>query len=212
MIILFGGEKGGTGKTTLAINIACLAAQDGGDLLVVDADKQRSAATFFGLRQENEHAPEIPCVEKRGKILGRDLKSLSQKYDLIIVDAGGQDSLELRAAMIVADEIYIPFQPSQADLWTLDKMNDLLSEVHMFNEELKAFAVLNRCSSNPRNTDAEEASRLFEDYVNITIMDKKLKDRVIYQRAVRTGQSVPEYDPKDSGALEIQDLYKAMMY
>lgn len=212
MIVLFGGEKGGTGKTTLAINIAILAAHDGADQILVDTDKQKSASVFFQYRQDNGYEPEILCMEKRGKTLGKDLRALADKYSLIIVDAGGQDSPELRYAMSVANEMYIPFQPSQYDLWTVDKMSELIDEVQAINPDLTTRAVFNRCSNNPRNTDADEAYEIMKGYENLVPLESRIKDRVVYQRCVRTGRGVSEYAPKDAGAEEIKNLYYEIMY
>lgn len=213
MIMLFGGEKGGTGKTTLAINIACMAAVvDGVDLLLVDTDKQKTASVFYSVRQEGGIKPDVLCMEKRGKTLGKDLQALSQKYDLVVVDAGGQDSPELRYAMVVADEMYVPCQPSQADLWTLEWLDNLITEVHTINSDLKVFSVLNRCSNNPRNTDADEAAEYFNNFETMNLLSTRLRDRVVFQRALRTGQSVYEYAPQDKGSNELLQLYKEIMY
>lgn len=212
MITLIGGEKGGTGKTTVLVNLASLAAADGADLIVVDTDRQRSAALFFATRNENGIEPYVPCIEKRGKSLGRDLRSLGEKYSLVLVDAGGQDSMELRYALSVADEAYIPVQPAQADLWTLDKMSELVDEAGAFNDRLIARTLLNRCSTNPRNSDAEEAREVLESYNNLTPLNIGLKERVAFQRIFRNGQGVSEYDKDSHSAKEIEDLYREVFY
>ena len=77
----------------------------------------------------------------------------------IIIDAGGRDSVELRAAMTVADALYIPIQASQFDVWTLGPMNSLVEQAQAINERLRAFAVLNRASTNPSVKEAEDARR-----------------------------------------------------
>lgn len=211
MIVLIGGEKGGTGKTTLTVNLACMAAADGADLMVVDTDVQRSAAKFFGVRAEEEIEPYVTCIEKGGRSLGKDLLNLAKKYELVIVDAGGQDSLEFRLALLVADEAYTPVQPNQFDLWTLGKMNSLVDEAHLSNTKLQAHTVLNRCSSNPRNTDSQETRELLETYKSIPPLKTEIKERVVYPRVVRAGRCVTESGGKNNAAaLEIKRLYEEM--
>lgn len=212
MIVLIGGEKGGTGKTTLTINLACLAASDGADLVVVDVDPQQSASRFFTTRAENEIEPYITCIEKRGRSLTQDLTHLATKYQLVMVDAGGQDNPDLRYAMLASDEMYVPVKPNQLDLWTLDKMDNLLYEVQGFNSELVARSVLNMCSSNPRNTDAREARDVLEDYKMIKPLSTEIKDRVSYARVPRTGQCVAEYGKDPTASVEIRKLYKEAFY
>lgn len=209
MIVLIGGEKGGTGKTTIAVNLACMAAADGADLVVVDTDVQRSAAKFFDVRTEEGIEPYVTCIEKGGRSLGKDLLSLAKKYDLVIVDAGGQDSQEFRLALLVADEAYTPVQPNQFDLWTLGKMSSLVDEAHLSNTKLQVNTLLNRCSTNPRNTDAQEARELLKTYESIPPLKTEIKERVAYPRVVRAGRCVTEYGGKDNAAaIEIKSLYK----
>jgi len=212
MIVLIGGEKGGTGKTTITVNLACQAARENADLVVVDTDLQRSASLFFIARDESGIEPHIPCIEKRGKTLGKELRNLSGKYDLVLVDAGGRDSMELRYSLAVADEVYIPIQPAQADLWTLEKMQNLVEEAQAFNEDLAAFVLLNRCSNNPRNLDAQEAREFLNDYPAFSPLRTETKERVVYQRIFRSGQSVQEHAKDNSAIEEMQNLYKEIFY
>ena len=95
-IVLFGGEKGGTGKTTLAINTAAMLAREGKDVLLLDTDRQGTASFWAVVREESETEPRISCVQKFGKGLAAQVRDLAGRYDEIIIDAGGRDSMELR--------------------------------------------------------------------------------------------------------------------
>jgi len=66
-IVLFGGEKGGTGKTTLATNMAAMLALKGRDVLLLDTDRQGTASFWATIREDTEIEPRIPCVQKFGK-------------------------------------------------------------------------------------------------------------------------------------------------
>ena len=102
MIILVGGEKGGTGKTTIVTNLAALRAMAGRDVLLVDTDPQGSASYWTTSRDEDAIKPRVACIQKFGKGLQVEVKDLASRYQDIIIDAGGRDSVELRAAMVVA--------------------------------------------------------------------------------------------------------------
>ena len=128
-IILIGGEKGGTGKTTLAVNLAALRALQGRDVLLIDTDIQASASYWAQSRDEAGIQPRVACIQKFGKGLQTEVRDLARRYQDLIIDAGGRDSAELRAALVVAERVYIPIQPSQFDIWTLGRMDDLVKYV-----------------------------------------------------------------------------------
>ena len=98
MIILIGGEKGGTGKTTIATNLAAMRVNAGHDILLVDTDKQGSASAWSDIRDiKNKEISRIPNIQKFGSNLAADILDLKTRYGDIIIDAGGRDSIELRA-------------------------------------------------------------------------------------------------------------------
>jgi chromosome partitioning protein len=115
MLVLVGGEKGGVGKTTVAANLAAMRARAGHDVLLLDADRQGSANLWASIREEEGVTPKIPCMQKRGKALAANIRDLANRYSDIIIDAGGHDSVELRAALTVVHLAVFPIQPSLFD-------------------------------------------------------------------------------------------------
>lgn len=89
MMLLVGGEKGGTGKTTLAVNLASMRACHGRDVLLVDTDPQGSASYWAQTRVDDGRLARVSSVQKFGKGLVAALKDLSLRYEDVIVDAGG---------------------------------------------------------------------------------------------------------------------------
>jgi chromosome partitioning protein len=213
MITLVGSEKGGTGKTTIAVNLAVCLATIGKDVILVDTDKQPSASNFFMVRDENQLIPRVVCVQKSGKSLPKDILSLSDKYEYVIVDAGGRDSSELRYSLGVADQVIIPLKPSQFDLWTLEQMDTLVRQARALNPHLKkASVVLNLVSTNIGNTDADEAAEIIKGFEDLSILANRIKERVPFQRSIREGKGVIEYIPKDPKAHnEFVKLFKEVM-
>ncbi len=212
MIILIGGEKGGTGKTTLTTNLAASFALAGKDILVVDTDKQGSASAWSASREENAYQPRIPCVQKFGKGLPEQVKDLSKRYEHIIVDAGGRDSIELRAAMIVADVLLIPIQASQFDVWTLGNMDELVKQAKAFNSNLSASIIINRASTNPSVNETTEAKAIIADFDEIKLSPIIIRDRIAFRKAAKSGLAVAELEDKDHKAInEINTLYKNIL-
>lgn len=209
MITLIGVEKGGTGKTTLATNLAAMRKAAGIDVLLVDADIQKSSNFWATMREEENHDKRIPCIQKFGKGIGSELLDLNERYSDIIVDAGGRDSVELRAAMSVADDIFIPIQASQFDIWTLSQMDDLVQAAQAFNKKLKAHIVINRASTNPSVTESQDVVELLKDFENLNFSGVTICDRIAFRKAASRGLSVFELSPIDNKAvLEITSLYQ----
>ena len=209
-IVLFGGEKGGTGKTTLAINTAAMLAREGKDVLLLDTDRQGTASFWAVVREESETEPRISCVQKFGKGLAAQVRDLAGRYDEIIIDAGGRDSMELRYGLGVCDRAYIPLQPFQFDIWTLRQMNDLVEMASGINESLEAFIVLNRVSTNPVVREEEEAKEFIqgENFSHLSLVEATLRDRIAYRKTARDGLSVVEWKQDKKAVAEMSQLYQ----
>lgn len=209
MIILIGGEKGGTGKTTLATNLAAMRANITKDVLIIDTDKQGSASAWSATRDSHNSMERVSSIQKFGSSLPAQIKDLGSRFKDIIVDAGGRDSIELRGAMTVADEMLIPIQASQFDIWTLTAMNDLVTQAKVFNEGLKAYVILNRASTHPSVTEIEEAKLLIEDFENLYLCKTIIHDRIAYRKAAKNGLGAIELQPRELKATEeMQKIYK----
>jgi len=209
MIVLIGGEKGGTGKTTLAVNMAAMRALSGRDVLLIDTDIQASASYWVQSRDESNVEPRVACIQKFGKGLSAEVRDLSRRYQDIVIDAGGRDSVELRAALVAAEKVFVPIQPSQFDIWTLSRMNDLVDTAQGFNPELRGWVVISRASTNPSVNETTEARGLLTDFENLTLAEAVVRDRIAYRKAARDGLSIPELKPADPKAVdEMQTLFE----
>lgn len=192
-IVLVGSEKGGVGKTSIAFNLAVLRILSGVQVLLVDTDKQASSSMWAGLRAETGLTPPLVCVQKYGKV-GYDLVQLKNQYE-VIVDAGGQDSVELRQSIAVADLWLIPVKPSQLDLFSMAKMKQLRADVlERVGRAPETRVILNAVSASTREGD--EARELLQDDESMPVMSCHLIDRVAMRRAVMNGCGVVELTGK----------------
>ena len=209
MIILIGGEKGGTGKTTIATNLAVIRTKKSNNLLLIDTDKQPTASYWCSLREDHQIKPRIASIQKFDKAVRTETLELKTKYEDIIIDAGGRDSSELRSALLVSEKAIFPLRPSQFDLWTLGRMNTLVETAQEFNEGLKAFIVINQASTNPGVKEVKEATELIQEFTNLKLLETQLCGRIAYRRAAIQGMAVTEQKPEDNKAAEeIYSLYK----
>jgi len=208
MIVLIGGEKGGTGKTTLATNLAALRKASGRDVLLVDTDIQGSASYWAARRDENATVPRVSCIQKFGKGLQAEIQDLGSRYQDVVIDAGGRDSVELRAALVVAERVFVPIQPSQFDIWTLARMDELVQTGQGFNPNLVASVIICRASPNPVVSESAEAKEAIQDFSHLRLASSVVRDRIAFRRAVREGLAVTEVTPADAKARnEIETLY-----
>lgn len=208
MIVLAGGEKGGTGKTTIVTNLAAMRMQQINEILLIDTDKQSSASSWASVRDQNTEIKRVLSVQKFGNTINNEIRALHTKYNDILIDAGGQNSQELRASMLVAEKMYIPIQAGQFDVWTLGLMDQLVSQVKTFNPHLKAMVLINRASTNPSTTEIEEIFQVMSEFENLTLSAAILKERIAYRKAAKEGLSVVELNKQDPKATdEMQFLY-----
>lgn len=159
MIIVVGGIKGGVGKSTIAANIAVLAARAGADVLLADADAQQTTMTWAAARADNAAASApVTTIAVAGKQVRGELQRLAEKFGVVLVDAGARDTTSQRAALSVADVVLLPFPPRGPDLWTLDAVAEQLAEIRAINTALKAVAFVNKADFvGSDNAEAEQA-------------------------------------------------------
>lgn len=203
MMILVGGEKGGSGKSCMAQNLAVyFAKHKNAIVLMVDCDPQRTTSDWIQARNTDPSLPAINCIQLYGKIRN-DLLSLKQHYDYVIVDCGGQDNLALRAAMSVAEHVVIPLRPKRRDLKTVPHMEDMLSTCKMVNPKMLASFVITQCPALPTQANRIlEAKEVCSSY-GINVLDSVTYNRNIYDDSEEKGSSVLEIDPDGKAASEI---------
>lgn len=209
MIIVIGGEKGGTGKTTIAVNLASMRTRDAGDTIIVDAEPTQQNTSLWCLTREASGIdPRITSVSKLGKTLRNDIIKLGEKFSTVIVDTGGQDSTELRASLLAADVVVSPMRPSQFDIWTLERMNKLIGEARQVNDKMRAYILLNAAHTNPLVDEIKEAQDYFNtgEYDNLTLLPFVLYDRRIYKK-VMGGYSVHDVGTDTKAEAELNQLY-----
>lgn len=196
MILTVGNVKGGVGKTTLAINLAIALTRSGRDVLLIDGDEQGTAAAFTELRTaEKKGSPGYTAVSLQGAAIRTQVRQLISKYDDIVIDVGGRDSVSLRAALTVSDTILIPVKPRSFDLWAVDQTAELIKEAREINSSLRAVAVINEADAQGK--DNEAAIEALRDISGIELAPVMIVRRKAFSNAAAAGLSVLEYnDPK----------------
>ena len=209
MIILSGGIKGGAGKSTIATNLTIMRALAGRDVLLIDADTQASSTNFTKLRHQELGDAGYTCTKLDGRAVLTDGKRLAEKYDDLVIDAGGRDTTSQRAALLLADKIVIPFVPRSFDVWTLKEVAQMIEEARIMNPELVAYSFINKADST--GSENEDAAEYIQETESIKFIDTPLGYRKVFGKAVAQGLAVVEYTPKDTKAVsEFNNFYNTV--
>lgn len=189
-------QKGGVGKTTLAIHLATAFEVHGHQTLLVDLDPQTSAAEWKDARQaERPYVMAVPPSR-----LGKTLETAREhQAEVVVLDTAPHSEGTALDAARAADLILVPCQPSIMDLRTMRKTADLLNYL-----KKPTYAVLNEVA--PQGTVADEAARAITAQFGMSVCPIRLGQRVAFNRCLLTGQTAQEYEPGGKAAQEIESL------
>lgn len=207
MIVVVGGVKGGTGKTTIATNLAVLRAASRKKVLLVDADEQKSTTIWVNQRHMMDIPTKWATIQLAGKAVYSEVEKMKVDYDDIIIDVGGRETQSLRAAIGVADIFIIPFKPRSLDMWTLENVELVISEMKQANPNLVCVAVVNQ--ADVRGPDNEQTLQILNKCEDIECFPNVICMRKSFATASGDGLGVSEMEFIDKKAVqEITDLYE----
>lgn len=201
-IIAILNQKGGSGKTTLATNLAQASHKAGHRTLLVDTDRQASARQWAGARPEG-NADGVPVVGLDVGPLERSVQALSRDYAWVFLD--GAPNLEALAATAVkaADVVLIPVQPSPYDIWAAQEVVEMVRiRQDLTGSPRAAFVIARAIVGTQLAADVSEALAGY----SLPIFKSRTYQRVLYANAAATGMGVVEADPQSSAADEVRSI------
>ncbi|MBD2054465.1 AAA family ATPase [Oculatella sp. FACHB-28] len=198
-------QKGGVGKTTLAIHISHVLALTRARVLLVDADPQGSARDWAAAREDK---PPFSVIGLDRPTLHRDLPPLAKDYDHVVIDGPPRVSDLARSAIIAADLVVVPIQPSPYDVWAANEVIKLIQEASVFKENLKSVFVINRRIVN--TAIGRDVGAALAEY-SLPVLKTVISQRVGFAESAAAGQTVLDTDPKGAAAREILALTKEIL-
>lgn len=193
-------QKGGSGKTTISLNLAIAATLKGLSAVIIDLDPQQSATRWARLRSREApiilsgHGPNLADLLARAREGGADLA---------IIDTAPKSESAALAAAKLADLVLIPCQPSSLDL---DAVADTVNIVSL--AKTPALFVLNACRAS--SALAEQAEEALASY-GLPLAPTRLGSRVAFVKSLSDGQGVLEFEPKSVAAREVACLFAAVL-
>lgn len=184
-VIAISNQKGGTGKTTLSMNLAAGLAKRG-RTLVVDADPQGSAGQWARMAPDERPFP-VSVIAVAGN-LGHEVGRFRNDYDYVVLDCPPTLETEAtRLAITTADKVLIPIQPSPVDLWASIRLAELLQQLRLSRPDLKAHIVVNQVET--RSALSRAMQQALQEF-DIPSLESVIRRRAIYKTAAIDGGSV----------------------
>jgi chromosome partitioning protein len=200
-IIAVVNQKGGSGKTTLSMQLAGALARRGNKVLVVDADPQGTATRWAASAEDDRPFPaSVVGLSAASTKVHREVKKFVEDYRYIIIDCPpAADSPVPQSALLVADLALVPVIPSPLDMWAAVGIREVIGNVGDINEELTSRLVINQLQ--PNTTLAKEALEVFPEF-GIEVCKTYMRQRQVYRQSAVFGQTVHDFGAKAAAAAE----------
>ncbi len=193
-------QKGGAGKTTVALHLAVAALQDGKNVIVIDVDPQQSAAKWSNIREIDSPKIIAAITPDLPKVLADAAK---RGVELAIIDTSPRADRDCIDICRRADFVVVPVRPSVMDIPAVEETMQLIETAGQRN---KSVIVLNAVPAH--TSEGKEAAEVLATIGEL--IPVSLGDRVDFRRALTGGQGVTEFAPKSKAASEALALYRAI--
>lgn len=202
MIIVVGAQKGGVGKSTIALNLAVWRAYQPGHekVLLIDTDAQGSGQLWVSIRTRQGIEPKISCVIGQAGTIVDAIQALQGSFDDIVIDTKGDESAELGEVLGIVHKVITPLRPAMFDIATLGYMEKLVNSKRTINPMLQALVLANYAPSNKGNAKVPRMRRtVAEHYKGYRMLETVLVNRSLYDLCGERGKAVRELPKGTSG-------------
>ena len=202
MITVVGNLKGGSGKSTVAFNLAIWLAHFKVDVVAFDLDPQATLSDVGEVRREEGFTPEIPIYRAEN-----DPGSILERHDgEVLVDVGASNLWAMRQAINMAERILIPVSPSQADVWSTQRFLNIIAEALKHEAAPEIITFVNRADTHVSVRESDEAEEALGSIPGVSVLKARLGQRTMFRRSFSEGLGVFELEPSGKAAFEFNRL------
>ena len=207
MLTVVGNLKGGTGKSTVAFNLAVYLALEGMKVKAFDLDPQGTLLDVCEVREEDNIEPAIE-VSSDINALEALCQSDEKTNQPIIADVSASNMPDMIRALSLADRVLLPVQPSQADIWSTQRFIKIISGE--IGKETQVLGFINRADTHIGVRETAEAEEAIELLRGIKPLNVRLYQRTAFRRSFSEGLGVFELDPMGKASREMLKLAKLL--
>ena len=207
-VIALLNQKGGAGKTTLATHLAGELAIHGKRVTLLDADPQGSALDWAQRRVQSGRKRLYGVFGLARDSLHQEAPQIAREADFVVIDGPPRVAALARSALLAADLVLIPVQPSAYDVWASHEMVQLVLEARVFRPQLRAAFVINRRVVG--TVIGREARAALADQP-FTALHTEVSQRIVFADSVAAGRLASEVSPRGAAAREIAFLAQAIV-
>jgi len=200
-------EKGGCGKTTVSTSLARGLQKQGYDVLLVDSDPQGNARDWYGAASEDNDLPPVVGLDRPA--LFKDLQSITQGHEWVVIDGAPQLRDLTVAALKASDHVIIPVQPSPYDIWATEPIVELVKARQEITDGRPTahFLISRQIVGTKLAGDIRET---LNEY-GLATMNGITSQRVIYANSAITGSTALDAEPEGAAATEIRKLVEEVI-
>ncbi len=204
MLTVIGNLKGGTGKSTVAFNLAVWLAHDKSGVRAFDLDPQCTLVDVCEVREEDGFEPMFDVSTDIAELEALAVDKKNKQPIIVDISVGNMPAME--RAIFLADRILIPVQPSQADIWSTQRFLKIVSNCLDKNKKTEVLGFINRADTHIGVRETDEAEQALQMLQGIKAIDIRLYQRTAYRRSFSEGLGVFELDPMGKASKEMKKL------
>lgn len=202
MLTVIGNLKGGSGKSTVAFNLAVWLAKAHQEPMCFDLDPQSTLSDVAEVRHDEGHQPEIQVF----RAADDPAELIKHHKGEVLVDVGAANLWAMRQAVNMADRIVVPVTPSQADVWSTQRFLGIVGEALKDGHAPEIWGFINRADTHSSVRETAETEEALSMLPGLQVQKVRLGQRTAFRRSFSEGLAVFELERAGKAAQEFSRL------
>ena len=206
MITVIANLKGGSGKSTVAFNLALWLQMKGQPVVAYDLDPQCTLGDVAEVRREEGYAPPLVVYQNENDLSDQ----LKIQPGQVLIDVGAANMNAMKQAIAVADRVVIPVPPSQPDVWATQRFLQIVDDSLVNDHRPELVTFVNRADTHRAVRESDETEEVLAQLPGVTLIPHRLYQRTIYRRSLSEGLGIFELSKRSKAVEEFSKLAYAL--